>query len=273
LRRLTLNNSSNRPAGWFPDNKSFLFYSNRSGNYGIYKQSVTGSEPEPLLVNNHADSIRPVATFDEKWLYYFSQEKSGNSQDTSVSLLRMPLRGGTPQLIDSQNDYYWALRCAAQAPTCVTEEHSESERLFYVFDADKGKKGSLLLRTKWIPGISYYDWDISQDGKQIAFIDEASDSNNITTFDMTSTTLKQLHIKSGAALHTLSWDNQRGFYASAYDVNGESFKVFHINMTGEIQVLRTEPTSKDGWALPSPDGKLLLLQKYSQHNNVWSIQY
>ena len=271
-RRLTLNQSVSRPAGWLPDNHTILFYSNRFGTYGIYSQDIESTNAEALATDLH-DNIRPAASADQKWLFYFSNDEQHVSAEMETSLMRMPMEAGQPQRIDTKPDFYRSIRCAARANQCALEEHTSTERIFIAFDPAQGR-GNELLRTSWVRGINPYDWDLSPDGTHIAFIDEAHDPNDVDIFDVKSPLeVQRMHVDSQSPLHTLMWDAKgTGFYVSAFRTNDLLLKLFHVNSTGELHLLRTDQHSDHGWAIPSPDGHHLLTQQYTHHSNIWLLK-
>jgi DNA-binding winged helix-turn-helix (wHTH) protein/Tol biopolymer transport system component len=272
IRNLTHVSNSNQPAAWLQDNRTVLFTSGRNGHRGIYRQNIDSDEAQTLIANRF-ENVLPVITANERSLLYFTFDTESHTREMAISLMKAEADGSEPSMIATKNDFYWMLHCATSAPRCVLEEHDKDQRIFIDFNPDTLERKE-LLRVSWIPGISFYDWDISPDGTHLAYIDEATDPHDIAVVDLASpTTIKHIRVTHRSALRTLVWNSTgSGFYSSTYDINGELLQLLHIDMYGKYRVLRSEIDTKDGWAIPSRDGKHLLMQGYSPHSNIWLLQ-
>jgi len=272
VRKLTHVSSSNQPATWLKDNRTVLFSSGRNGHRGIYRQNID-SDDAVSLVANQLENVLPVVTADQRWLFYFTFDVEAHTREMAISLMKADPDGINPVRIATRNDFYWMLHCSTAASNCLLEEHDNDQRMFIAFNADTHERKE-LLHVPWIPGISFYDWDISPDGSQLAYIDEATDPNDIAIVNLASMPeIKHIRVAHRSALRTLVWDSMgAGFYSSAYDINGELLQLLHIEMDGKYHVLRSELDTKDGWAIPSRDGKHLLMQGYSPNSNIWLLQ-
>jgi len=270
VKRLTLNDRSDRPAAWL-DNQTVLFYSDRDGHYNIYKQSINDDSAENLTNSGELDSAWPVVTADRRWMFYFAVNNP--SSVVSVTLMRKPLAGGKPEAMESSKDMTRSMRCALANKNCVVAERTDDGRIFYLFEPDSGQK-KLVARVKWIPGVTYYDWDLSPDGMLIAYLDYVSGSHHIRIIPVENgINGKNIEVAAKNPLRTLMWDAEgSGFYISTYDGNSQNMQLNHVSLNREVTVMLRDPTGEDGWAIPSPDGNYLAFQKFNHKTHLWLMK-
>ena len=274
VRRLTMNDSHNLPTGWIAGTHNVLLFSNRTGHFGIFQQAVDATDARALVSDEH-DYVRPAVTADGKSLFYFmTQDISKQRPDMETTLLRQPMSGGVPHIVDAKPDFYRGMRCATTMQRCVIAEHDEHTTTFYLFDPVKGR-GDEVGRTNWIPQTNAFSWDISHDGTRIAFIDSTVGTNDIGIMDIDahSVASKHMHVDSYDVLATLYWDaRDQGFYVGTFGVGGEVVRLMHIGLDGSVQVLRQQVDSWYSWAIPSDDGRYLVFQKFARKSNIWLMQ-
>ncbi|HEX2583911.1 MAG TPA: winged helix-turn-helix domain-containing protein [Steroidobacteraceae bacterium] len=271
VRRLTLNESPHRPAGWLNDSKTVLFYADREGHYDIFKQGIDEVNAQTMVHDEH-DKYFPVMSADQRFLFYFVSDDHVLRLHSPVTMMRVSMDDGTKSVIDTQPDSYRLLRCARQ-DRCVLAEHAQGQTLFYAFDPVHGK-GKALSRIKWVPGMTFCDWDISPDGNFIAFIDTANDPNVIGVIDLrvSPATVARLHVHGQDPLRTISWDAQgAGYYVSAYNSEGDILRYLHISSKGDAHVLHQELNAVDGRMYASPDGRHLAFHKPVAASNIWLL--
>jgi len=274
VKRLTKNDSHNLPSSWLPDSRSVLFFSNRTGHYGIFQQDIDVADARALVIDER-DYIRPVISFDGKWLFYFMPEDASKMADNMrMSMWRQPLNGGVSQMIDTRPDFYRSLRCATQVNKCVMTEHDNQFAAFYEFDPVQGK-GKEIIRVGWAPQITAFYWDVSSDGAHIAYLDTTRGSSDIAILNMeaSSVSRQDLHINGYDPFATLYWDaHAKGFYVSSYNSNGDLLKLLHVDLAGKVDVVRQQVGSQLSWSIPSPDGQYLMFQKFASKSNIWLMQ-
>jgi DNA-binding winged helix-turn-helix (wHTH) protein/Tol biopolymer transport system component len=91
LRRLTSEDSNDRPFSWTADSKEIIFTSDRNGTEDIFQQSIDASLAEPLVVTPELASLDWSA--DSKSLFAYSIPEGGET-----TLLRIELDGTTHEL-------------------------------------------------------------------------------------------------------------------------------------------------------------------------------
>lgn len=268
VRRLTFDDAWDRPSVWLADSRTILFHSNRHGSPGIYKQRIDSVHAEPLVVDER-HNFWPVVSPDQQWLWYFSSPPGPPSLDAPVTLMRRPLAGGPAQEFDSRSDFWRGLRCA-QSGTCIRAEHEGDQTIFYSFHPSDGS-GRELARVPWVTGSSYYYWDVSPDGKRIAFVDRIQNTIGLLALDTKPAQRTDVKIEGYQSLQALSWDvSGEGLYVACFDEDDSS--TLHVSLTGKVRLLRYQPLHIGGWASPSPDGRHLLISDWTRASNVWLLE-
>ncbi|HEX2584315.1 MAG TPA: winged helix-turn-helix domain-containing protein [Steroidobacteraceae bacterium] len=266
-RRLTLNDSLDKPSGWMGNSSDVLFYSNRNYRFELYTQAV-GAADAQLLAGGNKSYFRGVVTADQMWMYYFELNTD------MLTLKRQPVAGGIAEVIDVKKDPFRQVRCATHANICVVANYS-SDEVSLVSLTDQGRAGNELVRFKWEPTYTSEIWDISPDGTRIAYIDTTSELNQIHVVELNSNHQPALilNVADHDTLRTLYWDaSGEGFYVSTYDTNGRVLQLLHLSLKGAVHVLRIQASTGEGWAIPSPDGRYLAYQKWTTEGNLWQLE-
>src|SRR5262249_3789601 len=138
-RRLTFDDSHDFPAAWTPDSKAVLFCSNRNGNYDIFKQTLDQRDAEPIVASAEQE-YDPTVSPDGAWVFYFALPTFLRITSASpVSLKRVPLSGGPPQLMLSERGFAH-VRCArSPSNLCIVDRRDQSKLILYAFDPVKGR--------------------------------------------------------------------------------------------------------------------------------------
>ena len=263
VRRLTLNESWDRPSTWLPDSRTVLFNSNRHGAHGIYSQRIDASIAEPLVANER-NNTRPLVSPDQKWLWYYSMEP-GDPTKNPTELMRRPLAGGPAEAFGARVDRWRGLRCA-RAGTCIRAEHEDAERVFYSFDPTDGS-GRELARAPWVPRKSYFNWDLSPDGKRIAYVDGEKDAIGIMSLK-SDEERREIRLEGFQSVQAVSWDvHGTGLYVACFD--DDDSVLLHVSLEGDVVLMRYQPLDIGGWATPSPDGRHLMISDWTKASNVW----
>jgi len=107
-RHLTLEESLDVPWQWTPDSKAVLFWSDRNGTNGIYKQGSDQTTAQPI-VTGPDDKDCGAPSPDGSWILYLSlvtAELAGGANQfgpagplAPARIMRVRASGGAPQLV------------------------------------------------------------------------------------------------------------------------------------------------------------------------------
>jgi Tol biopolymer transport system component len=267
--RLTQSEGNEVPRAWTADNKAVLFVSNRTGSWGIFRQSLHEDTAQPLvtgLENPVTASISP----DGNWVLYVIPTREGDSKN---QLLRIPINGGPPQPVLSGNIF--GQHCAeSPAAACAVAEHTQDYKqlIFTSFDPVKGR-GAVLTRFSIDPN-AFYVWDLSPEGTRIAIYKLGE--GRIHILSARGQTPLEITAKGWRNLETLNWDaDGRGFFAASR--TPQTSVLLHIDLRGVAHhvweqkgTLGNEQAGTLGIA--SPDGRHLAIMGFTLDGNMWMME-
>ena len=101
--RLTLDEGWNNPLGWTADSKAVLFFSNRNGKKGLFKQYSWPGHGGSLSNAKEDGYVMAACVSPEgSWVFYKASSEEGGPP-APVRLMRVPTTGGSPQLVLTAN--------------------------------------------------------------------------------------------------------------------------------------------------------------------------
>jgi len=262
-RRLTLDESPNIPTSWTPDSTEVLFYSNRNGPSEIFKQATD----QPLadrLVTAAEQLSQPRVTPDGSEILYVSTPKSADPE-TPSSILAIPIHGGPPRFV-LKDTAIFAVECARLPSTvCVYSTSKGNTRETYRFDVRSGK-------TTGPPQIDPEGfWSLSPDGSQRAFVAVGSEQGTIQLRSISSGETRDLVAKGWNGLMHIDWSaDGRSLFVGWHNHERDS-ALLKVGLDGNVSVL-LRSSNFIGYAIPSPDGRLLAILEASPTKNVWQIE-
>lgn len=287
-RRLTLDDRMDWPGGWLRDARTVLFFSNRSGSFDIFKQSVDDRTPRVIIAS--ADEKRaPQLSPDGSWILYLSWPGTNRSLPTaSGRLMRIPVSGGTPESMFEVKGYpgsaqvprerwlpsargYPDFRCPsprALPRPCILSEANQDSVVFSAFDAIQGRKGE-LARLDVDPSDSF--WDLSPDGSRIAFGKFELRGGHIRILDLAGAEPRVVEPRAWDHLTSVGWsaDGKSLFVTNWSSVAGS---ILHVALNGETQLLHKAAGMTLERPLPSPDGRYLVYGDVITTSNAWMIE-
>lgn len=271
IRRLTLDDSIDMPSGWFPDGKSVLFHSTRSGRFAIYRQFLD-SDSAALLVDEPGESTSATASPDGQHVWYLSRELEPPAANMTppASFKVQTLTALKPRVLLARAPEYLAVQCAYRHSRCVIVYGVGSEHVFHAFDPETAMTHE-LLRVPAKIGAHYY-WALSPDGERIAIVDPVKADSRIEIFSLAGDDERRvIDVEGSHAFRTIAWDpNGSGFFVtSAIDKNRGA--LLRVSLQGHATVLRDRGSPRS-WALPSPDGKYIAFQEWTNNGNVWMLE-
>jgi len=267
-RHLTLNEYVNAAETWTPDSNALVFRSLRDGSMKLFRQGINSDTEEPLVMGAEhvgGSAISP----DGSWLFYSDCGEGENCQLPTTPLMRIPIPGGTPQLVLRSNTYGRPRCVFAPANLCVIAEQSEVGKplIFTSFDAMNGR-GAEIARFETEPDEGYH-WGLSPDGTQIAILKFWDDRIHIVS--LSGRAPQEVTVKR--------WDRLAGVYWAA-DSNGwftvsrsqAGTFLLYVDLQGEAHPLWELKGDTAGYGLPSPDGRHLAIVTTIRNNNVWLME-
>ena len=289
-RRFTLNEGRDYPAAWTANSKAVIFVSDRNGQWELFRQSLDEDKAQPIAAVSTGEAERteagefnptvPRMSPDGAWILY-SVWPRGSSM---VKLMRVPIAGGSPQLVLTASKGIHSFRCARLPATlCVMAERAQDRRelIFTAFGAVKGRGGGLArFDTKLTPD-STYSWDLSPDGTRIAVLRRSEMTIHILS--LSRQTSREIVGKGWRDLQTVDWAaDGTGLFVSSVTERGSA--LLHMDLKGNEQLLWStngtiEPSTTTfvggpltPWAIPSPDGHHLAICEWNLSANIWMME-
>lgn len=295
--RLTLDDRMDWPGGWLRDSKSVLFYSDRGGNFDIFKQGVSDRAAEEIVSGPLEEKRQPQLSPDSKWLLYLAWPNTQNDEPPpSGHLMRVSVSGGAPEVVVEVKGYpgsarvprsrwlptargYPDLRCpslAASARPCVLSEVEDDQLVFSGLDPSQGRKGE-LARFDLGPNSGYYNtvfdtfWDLSADGSRIAFGGCEPHGSHIRILDLDRHQENQLSLKDWSCLTSVGWSSD-GKYLFVTNWASRGGSILHVALNCETRLLHKAIGMGLERPVPSPDGRYLAYGEVTTVSNAWMIE-
>ncbi len=266
-KRLTLDERMNFPHSWTADSTSVIFESNRNGSWDLFRQNINKRTPETIVANPTRWEVLPQLTPEGTAVLYAAG--TPNQTPGPYSLLRVPLQGGTPQQVPIPGNLD-EFRCSmTQGGGCVLR--TTINRKLFVFlalDPSLGA-GKELARTAWqVPVVG--DWSLAADGRRIAIPNHDARTARIRVIDLGE--------KDGQAReHELNLDNLADIEGLVWSADGTGWFVTLNTSVGTRIVFITVNGQQhpigdiQGWAVPSPDGRLVAYRDRIVAVNAWVL--
>jgi Tol biopolymer transport system component len=273
-------------SAWTPDGKAALFYSDRRGNFDIFRESLGNREAEPVAVSPQEERD-PQISPDGSWIVYFAYNKARDGLNPSTGrIMRVPISGGQPQFVAEVNGYAGCANCSHLDPgrhpalrcpkspnaLCVLSEVKEGRIVFASLDIAAGRKSELFRVDAKDAGAAYWDayWDLSPDGSRIAFSAPNDTNCEIRIMTLTGVTERTLSVKGRTRCIAVAWPQRgEGLFVEAYtDVKST---LLRASPDGDAKPLRTSLKWFQHFA-ESPDGKHLAFTDVVGDSNAWMIE-
>ena len=253
-RRLTVEDSDDRPSSWTPDGKAVLFSSDRDGRFHIFRQAIDQTRAEAVTAGPE-DDLWPVLTPDGSWILYRMPPSSEVPRRQSVRLMRVPVSGGAPQFVaDLPPDS--DVRCARFPSTlCILAEPGSKQLFFCALDPVKGR-GRELARTEG----QWDDWDLSPDGSRIALSIWETERGRIRILDLAGRTARDLEVQGQNGLGYVAWSaDGKGLFVRGFSqMDSSERRLLYVGLDGAVRVLRRTTATGGPYLLtPSQDGRYL----------------
>jgi hypothetical protein len=282
---LTLNEGLNNFLDWTADSKNVLFASDRNGKWQIFLQPVGAESARSLVAGPAAEGLSPTTIWgagaklspNDQWLLYFVNDSHDTPGKTQV-LMRVPVGDGIPEPI-ARAGRAATLACSkVKGGSCIIEERTPDQKEIVFTDlkplTGRGPQiariGTASLPHESLCGLDdvCYPWSLSPGGETIAVHGHMN-----SHFELISTkTARQssLTVNRWSILDVISWSpDQSGFFVSA--MRGQDVFVLHVGLNGATHVIFRQTADCDVLPFPSPDSRLLAVQRWRASRNVWMI--
>jgi Tol biopolymer transport system component len=280
--RLTLSDRIDWPGSWSSDSKSVFFYSDRSGRFDLYRQSLDDRTAQPIGTAPEEKRM-PQLSPDGKWIVYISWPVTKDlSAPADGHIMRMPAGGGPPVPVFAVEGYadldlpgsvthnlmgFPSFRCPSRpGALCVLAERDQAKKriVFTAFDPEAGKKN--VVGTVALP---VDEWALSPDGSRIAATSYSFQQSIIHIVPTNGEPSRDIAVKDWIRFLSIAWAaDGNSLFASSDSARGSTF--LHIDMKGDAQPLLR---NGDDFYLPtaSPDGRHLAFGAVQFNSNAWII--
>jgi Tol biopolymer transport system component len=268
--RLTLDEGWNNPSAWTADGKAVVFYSNRNGSSEIFRQRLGQDTAEPIVTTKEGETLPGGACLspDGSWLFYVLGRKEGGPSE-EVKLMRVPITGGSPQLILTAHFEGWPRCSRSPATVCAIAERSADRKqlVFTAFDPVKGLGDKLAEYATEPP--ADYEWHLSPDGTRIAII--RNREGRIDILWLNGRAPQEITVKGWNTLTGADWAAD-GKSLFAYSSKDRGAVILSVDLLGNSRVLWEHHLSDSTYTVPSPDGRHLAIQVRTQDANLWMME-
>jgi hypothetical protein len=160
-------------------------------------------------------------------------------------------------------------RCpSVSQSSCVLSEKLQNQMAFTAFDPLRGRKGELTRIEVTASHPAF--WDLSRDGRWIAFGTTEETSGRIRLLSLTGQPSREISVGRWTNLTSVAWAAD----GKALFVTGWASKeppLLRVLLDGEAQLLYTGRYYIQD-PVPSPDGRYLAFGDVSEDSNAWIVE-
>jgi serine/threonine protein kinase/Tol biopolymer transport system component len=267
-RHFPLSGSSDGVNDWTPDSKAVVLVSNRSGQFGIYKQLLDENTAKPLVTEGFGRMAR--LTPDGRWILYFA--KAGALPATVPEpVMRAPITGGPSEVLFTAktNSLIGCARSPSDLCTIAEPTDDHAQVVITILDPFKGRGRELA---RFDLGSDYNNWwyALSPDGTRIAAT--PTPTGPIYILSLQGKPTQKIHVKGWNNLLAMTWAaDGKGLLVVAGTGTGRV--VLHVDLQGNAHSL-WENVGAFGETLPSPspDGHHVALSGWTMDSNMWVME-
>jgi Tol biopolymer transport system component len=287
--RLTQDDRMDWLGGWARQGKTLLFFSDRNADFDIFEQNAGSSAPTEIVAGRAEEKRNPQLSPDSRWILYLAwPNQRGDELPTSGRLMRVPVSGGTPELVVDVNGYpgsartprdrwlptargYPDFRCPSlpnPGLACVLAEVKGERLSFSAVDPVQGRRGELAT-IEADPIDSF--WDLSPDGTRVALGNCESGDSHIRVLELANNKEIQVTVKGWSCLTSADWaPDGQNFFASTWASKGGS--LLHITLTGQTKLLYRAAGMSLEKPMASPNGRSLAYSEVTTIGNAWMLE-
>jgi Tol biopolymer transport system component/DNA-binding winged helix-turn-helix (wHTH) protein len=270
LHQLSLIERRNLPFSWTPDSRSVIFSSDRDGVFHLFKQAIDQPAPDLLVGGDHSVTAARLNPDSSEILFVRSPDP-GDPQGL-VRLMRLPVSGGTPQLVLAETSITNFQCSRAPSAVCVLSQISSDGLDFFTFDPVTGKKAPLTR----IEGAASHlqNWSLCPDGLTLASAKKTHVPGpaDIRLFSIADGKERILKLQDWSGISSLDWAaDGRTIWVTASSPAGIQ-TLLNVDLRGRAKPFLQESEKDLGWAIPSPDGRHLAIWEASGNSNAWLLE-
>jgi serine/threonine protein kinase len=272
-RHFSESESSEGIADWTPDSRELIVQSNRASDYfGMYRQPLNEESAIPLDTKGFGRS--PSVTPDSKWILYlgYGNAERGWWEAKPQPLLRISISGGAPTTLFTTRPETYSITCARPPATiCAINERSEDARdwIISLLDPLTGR-GPELARLPIGSEGGYWWAQLSADGTRIVLAGDLTAP--IRILSLRDHAIRDLKVQGWTSWYKPTWAaDGKGFYVSVAAQDRQA--ILYLDLRGNGNVVWEAPKgAQETLARPSPDGRYLAIQTFSENGNLWLME-
>jgi eukaryotic-like serine/threonine-protein kinase len=258
---------------WTPDGKSIIIDLNRGDHTTFQKQPLNGAANETIATLDGLDEFASVSP-DGRWIVALLVSPAWD-KGRALHLVRIPISGGTPELIFTLPEFTSSLYCARPPSNlCAIGEQTADHKQAIISRLDPIKgRGAELVRFDLSPEYQtermQVRWNISNDGTKIAFAPGAQGPIHVLSLRSGRQQIVRAkgRINGGKGL---GWAHDgRGFFIFNPTNNGQ--EILYVNLQGDTKVV-WNCGNEDCWGKESPDGRQFAINVGREYSNLWMIE-
>jgi len=268
-RHFTLTESKDMPTDWTSDSSAVIFASNRSGQFGIYKQSLSAIDAEQLVAGNPGLG-NPRVSADGNWVIY-QQSLKPEDPSSLQEIRRVSINGGTSYLVGTARPGGVLLRARSPSNLCAIAEPTEDRKRMIVTALDPIKgRGPELIRFDLDSSTEDARYlDLAPDGSRLAVI--RGGELPLQILSLRGEPPREIKLKDWKNLTTVDWDGDgKGLFVSSRGTGGAI--LLHVDLDGNSQILRRNPEYYSTHGVPSPDGRHIAMLDQPLDGNMWLVE-
>lgn len=273
-KHFTSQESEDVIADWTADSKTVILVFNRGDNYGLYRQALGAETPEPIVTSAAGGLLRSaVVSPDGKWVILEVYSISGGPA-APTPLMRVPLTGGSPELIFAVSPGTGFTCARPPSDLCVLAEPSVDRKqlTFTAFDPVHGQRGPEIARLDRDPNLRRDAWPLcalSPDGTRLAASRGAE--GPIQVLSLRGLPRQVIRASDLKHIRLIGWTGDgKGLFV----INGikDGTALMHVDLHGNTQVLWRCGGQQRCDFTPSPDGHYLAIFDRELSANLWMME-
>ena len=257
---------------WTADSKTVILGYNRGDHYGLYKQLLNADAPEPI-VSAAAGGLLENAQVspDGKWVIIQVWPVTGGA---TVQLMRVPITGGSPELIFPVREGSLSFCARAPSSLCAVAEQTEDRKQMIItaFHPVTGRGPELArfdLDPAYDTNVNNLLWSISPDGKSLAAA--RGPEGPIQVRSLRGQPTQVISARGLNNMRIFHWAaDGKGLYVVNRTKSGAV--LLHVDLQGNAHELWENHGGSWAYGTPSPDGRHLAIFDRKLSANMWMME-